>query len=226
MNSNTIATLLNIGNFILKAGDIDDKILWKSFDYPFNTLFPDMLLGLFDIKSGQARNIILTSWLSPLVLVPGAFRLAAAAWKKLLLGWTRAAISCKVLRHLVGLQTTYDVWKTLEGRYASYSRSQILRLQTRLQSIKKGDMRLGIEFDLVSENLNSRLDSISLTEPICQVCGLIGHVGAICYYRYTQPFQQCSPLLQGSDPRGFLAEIQSGFPSNPTSPMSFTPNLV
>ncbi|KAH7519007.1 hypothetical protein FEM48_Zijuj09G0231800 [Ziziphus jujuba var. spinosa] len=36
--------------------------------------------------------------------------------------------------------------------------------------------------------------------PICQVCGLMGHVGAICYYRYSQPFQQHSSVLQGPNP--------------------------
>lgn len=108
------------------------------------------------------------------------------------------AISHEVLCHLVGLQTTYDVWKTLEARYASYSRSQLLELRTQLQSTEKGDMsinefwfkmkmivdkleamsefvhetdfafyilrELGLEFDTISENLNSRLDLIILTE--------------------------------------------------------------
>ncbi|KAH7519003.1 hypothetical protein FEM48_Zijuj09G0231400 [Ziziphus jujuba var. spinosa] len=117
---------------------------------------------------------------------------------QLLLGWIRATISREVLRHLVGLQTTFDVWQTLESRYASHSRSQILRLRTQLQSTKKGGLGineywlkmkiiaddleaagefvhetdfayyilggLGPEFDPVSENLNSRLDSIGLTE--------------------------------------------------------------
>ncbi|KAH7519002.1 hypothetical protein FEM48_Zijuj09G0231300 [Ziziphus jujuba var. spinosa] len=62
--------------------------------------------------------------------------------------------------------------------------------------------------------------------PICQVCGLMGHIGAVCYYRYTQPFQQHSLMLQGPDPRGFIVGIQSGFPLNSASAMSFNPNLV
>nr|XP_048323425.1 G-type lectin S-receptor-like serine/threonine-protein kinase At1g67520 [Ziziphus jujuba var. spinosa] len=74
INTNTTATLLDIRNFILKAGD-NDEILWQRFDYPSNTLFLGMQLGLFDIKSRQARNIALTSWLSPLIPTPGAFRL-------------------------------------------------------------------------------------------------------------------------------------------------------
>ncbi|KAH7521754.1 hypothetical protein FEM48_Zijuj07G0066000 [Ziziphus jujuba var. spinosa] len=117
---------------------------------------------------------------------------------QLLLGWIRATISCEVLRHLVGLQTTFDVWQTLESRYASHLKSQILCLRTQLQSTKKGGLSineywlkmkiiaddleaagefvhetdfayyilggLGPEFDPVSENINSRLDSIGLTE--------------------------------------------------------------
>ncbi|KAH7538420.1 hypothetical protein FEM48_Zijuj03G0197600 [Ziziphus jujuba var. spinosa] len=241
---------------------------------------------------------------------------------QLLLGWIRAAISREVLRHLVGLQTTLNVWKTLETRYVSYSISQILSRRSQLQSTKKGDMSIndfwlkmktiadnleaagevvhetdfafyilggfGLEFDSVSDNLNSRcvlgqssttnsenvsvnptglsvssLESLnfnaansnglnsrsvdnsmrhekfpstlvfilliitSLTIPILNILfmQLEPVEGAVCYYRYTQPFQQPSPMLQGSSPRSFLAAMQSSFPINSISALPYTPNL-
>ncbi|XP_015894526.4 receptor-like serine/threonine-protein kinase SD1-8 [Ziziphus jujuba] len=95
ININTTATLLDTGNFILKGGDNNDEILWQSFHYPSNTLFPGMQLGLFDIKSGKARNVSITSWLSPLVPARGAFRLGIdpnntnqlAIWRRDSLYW-------------------------------------------------------------------------------------------------------------------------------------------
>lgn len=58
---NTVAELLETGNFILRQeNDPDPKnYLWQSFDYPTDTLLPGMKLG-WDSKTGLNR--FLTSW--------------------------------------------------------------------------------------------------------------------------------------------------------------------
>ncbi|KAB1199618.1 G-type lectin S-receptor-like serine/threonine-protein kinase RKS1 [Morella rubra] len=60
--NNTLAQLLNSGNLVLNMdGDERREVLWQSFDYPTNTMLPNMKLGL-DRKTGLNR--CLTSWKS------------------------------------------------------------------------------------------------------------------------------------------------------------------
>ena len=59
-NNSTQAQLLNSGNLILFHNETS-KVLWQSFDYPTDTLLPDMKLGL-DRTTGLKR--ILKSWKS------------------------------------------------------------------------------------------------------------------------------------------------------------------
>ncbi|CAI9087670.1 OLC1v1021803C1 [Oldenlandia corymbosa var. corymbosa] len=60
-DSNTVAQLLDNGNFVVRHQDDADSadFLWQSFDYPTDTLLPGMKLG-WDSKTGLNRN--LTSW--------------------------------------------------------------------------------------------------------------------------------------------------------------------
>ncbi|XP_035838255.1 G-type lectin S-receptor-like serine/threonine-protein kinase At1g67520 [Helianthus annuus] len=71
--SNLTATLQDIGDFQLK-NEVDNQILWKSFDYPTNVLLPGMKLGS-DLRTGT-RNWKLTSWLSDKVPDYGAFTMS------------------------------------------------------------------------------------------------------------------------------------------------------
>ena len=57
-----IAELLSNGNFVLRHSDNNDdpsSFLWQSFDFPTDTLLPEMKLG---IDHKNKRNWILTSW--------------------------------------------------------------------------------------------------------------------------------------------------------------------
>ncbi|KAM7506167.1 hypothetical protein LguiB_005071 [Lonicera macranthoides] len=58
---NTVAQLLDLGNFVLRREDDlnSENYLWQSFDYPTDTLLPDMKLG-WDRETGLNRY--LTSW--------------------------------------------------------------------------------------------------------------------------------------------------------------------
>ncbi|XP_076945573.1 G-type lectin S-receptor-like serine/threonine-protein kinase CES101 isoform X2 [Bidens hawaiensis] len=69
---NVTATLQDTGDFQL-INEVDNRILWKSFDYPTNVLLPGMKLGS-DLITG--RNWNLTSWLSDEIPDFGAFTLS------------------------------------------------------------------------------------------------------------------------------------------------------
>ncbi|TXG67273.1 hypothetical protein EZV62_008548 [Acer yangbiense] len=59
-SSSVYLQLLNSGNLVLRDEQDDD--LWQSFDYPSDTLLPEMKLG-WDFKTGLERR--LSSWKSP-----------------------------------------------------------------------------------------------------------------------------------------------------------------
>nr|CAA55950.1 unnamed protein product [Brassica oleracea var. viridis] len=61
--SPVVAELLANGNFVMRDSNNNDasQFLWQSFDYPTDTLLPDMKLG-YDLKTGLDR--FLTSWRS------------------------------------------------------------------------------------------------------------------------------------------------------------------
>ncbi|KAI3703531.1 hypothetical protein L1987_73672 [Smallanthus sonchifolius] len=71
-NPNLTATLGDDGNFQLK-NEIDDQILWQSFDHPTNVLLPGMKLGS-DLTT--AKNWNLTSSLSDQIPDSGAYTLS------------------------------------------------------------------------------------------------------------------------------------------------------
>nr|BAA34232.1 SLG23Bol [Brassica oleracea] len=61
--SPVVAELLANGNFVLRDSNKNDRsgFLWQSFDYPTDTLLPEMKLG-YDLRTGLNR--FLTSWRS------------------------------------------------------------------------------------------------------------------------------------------------------------------
>ncbi|GLU23276.1 hypothetical protein SLE2022_392980 [Rubroshorea leprosula] len=60
--SNTAAVLLDSGNLVLREAEDPNNYLWQSFDFPTDTLLPDMKLG-WDLNTDFDRY--LTSWRSP-----------------------------------------------------------------------------------------------------------------------------------------------------------------
>ncbi|KAJ0013825.1 hypothetical protein Pint_20311 [Pistacia integerrima] len=77
---NISVTLLDSGNLVLREVDSSGeaaKVLWQNFDYPTNTLLPEMKLGFsrgfHNLKTGH--EWYLSSWLSDQMPSPGAFKL-------------------------------------------------------------------------------------------------------------------------------------------------------
>ncbi|OAY26071.1 hypothetical protein MANES_16G019100v8 [Manihot esculenta] len=67
---NPVMQLLDTGNLVLREANVNDQYLWQSFDYPTDTLLPDMKLG-WDLNKGLDRYI--SSWKSPDDPSPGDF---------------------------------------------------------------------------------------------------------------------------------------------------------
>ncbi|GAV67414.1 Pkinase domain-containing protein/S_locus_glycop domain-containing protein/B_lectin domain-containing protein/Pkinase_Tyr domain-containing protein/PAN_2 domain-containing protein/DUF3403 domain-containing protein [Cephalotus follicularis] len=59
--ANPVVQLLDTGNLVIREEDNNDSYLWQSFDYPTDTLLPDMKLG-WDLGKGLDRY--LSSWRS------------------------------------------------------------------------------------------------------------------------------------------------------------------
>lgn len=74
--SNTSAILQDNGNFILRehVSDGTTRVLWQSFDYPTDTLLPEMKLGI-NLRTGHQWS--LTSWLTTQIPATGYFSLGA-----------------------------------------------------------------------------------------------------------------------------------------------------
>lgn len=70
--SDVIAILEDNGNFVLKETNSGGQIFWQSFDYPTDTFFPGMKLGI-NHKTGQ--KWLLTSWFTEYLPSPGSFTL-------------------------------------------------------------------------------------------------------------------------------------------------------
>ncbi|WJZ91055.1 hypothetical protein VitviT2T_010164 [Vitis vinifera] len=74
-SGNSIATLLDSGNFVVAELNTDGSVkqtLWESFDDPTDTLLPGMKLGI-NLKTRQ--NWSLASWINEQVPAPGTFTL-------------------------------------------------------------------------------------------------------------------------------------------------------
>lgn len=72
-NSNSSATLLDNGNFVLRELNLDGSVnrtLWQSFDYPTDTILPGMKLG---INFKTRHQWLLTCWMSKEAPSSGSF---------------------------------------------------------------------------------------------------------------------------------------------------------
>ncbi|KAE9592820.1 hypothetical protein Lal_00029359 [Lupinus albus] len=74
-NISIVATILDSGNFVvqqLNPNGSTKRVLWQSFDYPTDTLFPGMKLGV-NHKTGHSWSLV--SWVSETLPSFGTFKL-------------------------------------------------------------------------------------------------------------------------------------------------------
>ncbi|KAA8535053.1 hypothetical protein F0562_030056 [Nyssa sinensis] len=122
MSKNTSATLLDSGNLVLKSGG---RIVWQSFDYPFDILLPGMKLGLFNLNTKRPQRRFLTSWVSQIVPSPGAFTLGVnpnnmkelLVWQRGVLYWRSGNWKGNGSSDFPNLDAILDISKTLNCSY-------------------------------------------------------------------------------------------------------------
>ncbi|KAL5727387.1 hypothetical protein ACHQM5_000592 [Ranunculus cassubicifolius] len=81
------------------------------------------------------------------------------AWKKqdkLIIAWLFVSITEHVMALILGLKTSRDMWLALEGRYASQSIAEQMRLRRSLQHIRKGNLSMQ-EYLLKAKRLSDSL---------------------------------------------------------------------
>ncbi|KAK0571460.1 hypothetical protein LWI29_016333 [Acer saccharum] len=61
---------------------------------------------------------------------------------QLILSWINASLTPSVLSTVALLSTSHAVWKSLEKRYASQSKTRILQLKNQLHNTKRGDLSI------------------------------------------------------------------------------------
>ncbi|XP_062161864.1 S-locus-specific glycoprotein S13-like [Alnus glutinosa] len=91
-----VVQLLDSGNLVVKEMNESDpgKYLWQSFDYPTDTLLPDMKLG-WELDTGFDRH--LTSWRSSADPSTGDYSFKLDFREKFLVEQTRSRISKQAL---------------------------------------------------------------------------------------------------------------------------------
>ncbi|KAJ9537847.1 hypothetical protein OSB04_030580 [Centaurea solstitialis] len=138
-NPNLTATLQDTGNFML-INQVDNSVLWQSFDHPTNVLLPGMKLGS---STTTGQNWSITSWLSNKILDPGSFTLTwepiDKASQRLMVRrhgqpyWTSGKLNGQTFQYMYSLngpgsQSRYNLTSVYnnEERYFSYEASNVV----------------------------------------------------------------------------------------------------
>ncbi|KAH7524761.1 hypothetical protein FEM48_Zijuj06G0153600 [Ziziphus jujuba var. spinosa] len=104
--------------------------------------------------------------------------------------------------HHIGVDAVFGMSYVLgQSSSANSKNSSVNHVGLSVSSLGPLAFNVSIITNLMVQILNVLLKKLEAIEVIMQ----------------TPPFQQHPPILQGYDHRGFLAGIQSGFPSNPTT---------
>ena len=75
-----------------------------------------------------------------------------------ILSWLNGSMTPSVLSTVARFTTSRDVWKSLERRYASQSKTRILQLMSELHNTKRGDLSISDYVD----KINSIADNLAL----------------------------------------------------------------
>ncbi|RWR75576.1 Zinc finger, CCCH-type [Cinnamomum micranthum f. kanehirae] len=211
---------LNVGNFVSLKLTKTNFLLWKT-----------QIMGL--IESQDMVGFINGEYPAPPKTLPAAAILQTAsaanatfaAWRRsdsLLRGWITGTLSEEVLGLVVGLETSADVWQTLEGSFAKESQEREFYLVQQLQMHRKGTSSL----DDYIRTFKGYCDDLSaIGKPIAdrqKVFSLLRGLGP-AYEPFvtsmlkppTPSYKEIIPLLQGHETMRTM-HISDGFvPPNP-----------
>uniref|UniRef100_A0A2N9HBT2 Integrase catalytic domain-containing protein n=1 Tax=Fagus sylvatica TaxID=28930 RepID=A0A2N9HBT2_FAGSY len=165
LNQSPLLLLSNMSNLMSIKLDSINYIVWK---LQFTTILDAYSMkDHIDSSVTRPNHFLLDEAGSPTLEINPAFK----AWKqrdKALLALIYSTLTPSILLIVVGLDTAQEVWKTLEQRFTSTTRSNILGLKMELQSLRKGSdpVRLYLQHikaarDNLSTSIRTRDDSIS-----------------------------------------------------------------
>lgn len=129
--------LQNINNFVPIKLTKANYLTWKTLFLPILKRFH--LLGMVDGSSPCPSQFVVLIGEDGLVVT--TLNPDYELWQLMdqtVLMWLNATISDSLLPYVIGLSTSRSVWEMLEKRFASISRSHVLQLKSKLQTLKKG----------------------------------------------------------------------------------------
>ncbi|KAF6170817.1 hypothetical protein GIB67_015769 [Kingdonia uniflora] len=136
ISSSPTMAISNIANLAPIKLNKYNYVLWKSLWLPI--LYSFNLLSLVDGSNVLPSEFITTSDDSGLSVLNSNPNFTDWARRdQILLIWLNATISENLLVYVVGLPTSEILWRTLERRFSTISRSHVMQLKSRLQPIKK-----------------------------------------------------------------------------------------
>eukprot|EP00268_Persea_americana_P006760 TRINITY_DN12435_c0_g3_i1.p1 TRINITY_DN12435_c0_g3~~TRINITY_DN12435_c0_g3_i1.p1 ORF type:complete len:211 (-),score=36.17 TRINITY_DN12435_c0_g3_i1:3813-4445(-) len=129
----------NIASLVSVKLENHNYLLWKSQFLP--VLCAHGMIGYADESNLCPDEFIVSSNDLNMKEVNPLF-LAWIQQDQVVLCLINATLSDGVLARVVGLQTSHEVWFTLEMCFATLFRSHIIQLKSHLQSIKKGSLSM------------------------------------------------------------------------------------
>lgn len=91
---------------------------------------------------------------------------------QMILIWLNATISESYLPYVIGFHSARDLWKNLEKRFASLSRSHVLQLRARLQTVRKGSSSVTTYL----QELKEISDSLAASGNVIQDADLVFYI--------------------------------------------------
>ncbi|PIN05910.1 Non-specific serine/threonine protein kinase [Handroanthus impetiginosus] len=216
--NNTSATILDNGNFVLRALNPDGAInrtLWQSFDYPTDTLLPGMKLGI-NFRTGQKWS--LSSWISNQVPASGSFTLGgdlnASSQLILMIWWRGNAYWTSGLLDKDNFDNTFDLFDYFHELNFTYISNENEKYFT---YAIKGSISWAKVSMLLNGVVETRVPFTPISSSVCSFSRNIGTPGCLmemlpkCRKDYNLEFHRREGSISGSGYRDDQDENMSLF---------------
>ncbi|XVE69974.1 hypothetical protein DITRI_Ditri10aG0034200 [Diplodiscus trichospermus] len=207
---------LNVANFVSLRLNHNNYLLWRTQMLAF--IESQDMIGFLNGEYPMPQSHLTTSKgtasdVSKDTLLPTS-NPDFTSWRKsdrLLRGWITSTLSEGVLCLVVGLESSYDVWKVLEDMFAQNSQEREFHFMQQLSMIRKGNESLN-EYILRFKNLCDDLIAIGKNVPdktkvYCLLNGLGSSYETFVTSMLKPPvpsYQEIVPLLQSHESRNQL----------------------